>query len=401
MLLFRPLRYRAVLLLWAGLCLSAMGDQLYTVALAWVAVGVFGPAAGYLTALQAGCGLLAALFAGRWADPIAPRRAMAGADLTRACILALLVATWLMVGRPHAIGLGVAIVVLAVGDAVFRPALAALLPSLLPDRAILPAANALFDTTDRMARLIGPGLVGVLAAVVPVVHFFTLDAVSFLVSAAAVLAIRPPSVPVRPVRGTLLGGFTVVRRHRLLGLALCVNGPNNGLWYAGMFLALPLLIERAGITGPGGSGLAAFGLCISAYGCTNLAATLVVGSRTLPKRLAPMIFGSKALTGLGIALLSVGPALGLPGLMLAAALAALGGPMGDIPLAVLRQTELPPAEIAASTRAFMTVNYAGALVAMLLAPSIAAAVGPAWLVAGCGAGMMLLSASALLRLVFR
>ena len=75
--------------------------------------------------------------------------------------------------------------------------------------------------------------------------------------------------------------------------------------------------------------------------------------------------------------------------------------MGDIPLAVLRQTELPPGEIAASTRAFMTVNYAGALVAMLLAPSIAAAVGPAWLVAGCGLGMMLLAAGAWLRFTLR
>ena len=37
-----------------GLVFSALGDQLYIVALGWVAIGVFGPAAGYLGAARAG-----------------------------------------------------------------------------------------------------------------------------------------------------------------------------------------------------------------------------------------------------------------------------------------------------------------------------------------------------------
>jgi DHA3 family macrolide efflux protein-like MFS transporter len=53
-LLLRPLAIGRVRLLWGALTLSAMGDQLYAVALVWVAVGVLGPAAGYLSALQAG-----------------------------------------------------------------------------------------------------------------------------------------------------------------------------------------------------------------------------------------------------------------------------------------------------------------------------------------------------------
>lgn len=55
-------------LLWGGLSLSAIGDQLYTVALTWIAVSVLGANAGYLTALQAGIVLLAVLGIGRWAD---------------------------------------------------------------------------------------------------------------------------------------------------------------------------------------------------------------------------------------------------------------------------------------------------------------------------------------------
>jgi hypothetical protein len=110
-----------------------------------------------------------------------------------------------------------------------------------------------------------------------------------------------------------------------------------------------------------------------------------------------MIFGGKFLVGLGIAGLAVGGAAGLPGLMLAAAISAIGGPMGDIPLAVLRQTELPQGEIAAATRAFMTMSYLGTLTAMLIAPGVAAAVGPVWLIIGCGGAMMSLAVLALTR----
>ena len=127
-LLLRPLAIGRVRLLWGALTLSAIGDQLYAVALVWVAVTVFGAAAGYLSALQAGCGLVAALLAGRWADQWEQRRAMAGADLVRATVLLGLVAWWLANNGPPPTGLAVAILVLAAGEAVFRPALAATPP---------------------------------------------------------------------------------------------------------------------------------------------------------------------------------------------------------------------------------------------------------------------------------
>jgi DHA3 family macrolide efflux protein-like MFS transporter len=59
MRIFHPLRRLPVALLWGGLCLSALGDQLYAVALIWIAVGVLGANAGYLGALQALVALLA------------------------------------------------------------------------------------------------------------------------------------------------------------------------------------------------------------------------------------------------------------------------------------------------------------------------------------------------------
>ena len=388
-LLLRPLAVRRVSLLWGGLTLSAVGDQFYAVALVWVAVSAFGPAAGYLTALQAACGLLAALLVGRWADGWDQCRALLGADLVRASALLLLVAWWLAAGGPPPAALALAILVLALAEAVFDPALAATLPVLLPDQHLLPAANALFDTTDRSARLVGPGLVALLAASVPVVHFFTLDAASFLLSAAAVLALGRARVPASraatSLRAGIGHGFAVVQRHRLLWtILLCKNGAGS-FWYVAYFLALPLAIEQAHITGPGSTGLGAYGLVISAYGCTNLLSTLVVGSRPLPAHPGRMVFIGCAITGLGTAGLAIGVVTGLPMLMAAAAFGALGGPMGDIPAAVLRQTELAPGDIAAATRAFMVVRFGGTLLGMLAAPAMAKWAGAVTLLLICGA----------------
>ena len=44
MRLFRPLRRAEIALLWGGQTLSALGDQLYGVALSWIAVEEIGRA---------------------------------------------------------------------------------------------------------------------------------------------------------------------------------------------------------------------------------------------------------------------------------------------------------------------------------------------------------------------
>jgi MFS family permease len=385
------LRSAPVALLWGGLSLSALGDQLYAVALAWIAVDVLGANAGYLSALQAFVVLLAVLGVGRWADRWDQQRALVGADLARAAVLVAVVAAWLASGGPGIAQLVLAVVVLAIGQAVFQPALQAVLPPLVADAALLPAANALLDATDRSARLLGPGLVALLAGALPHEHFLSLDAVSFLASAAAVSLIRRlrPNLPVvrRTTRESIWSGFTrgvrAMAAHPVLGYVLATGGLLNGAWYAVYFLGLPLMLQaRVG-------GLGAYGFVLSCYGCTNLAATMVFGSRAVQSRPQYQMFGGNALQGLGLALLGVaslmpGPFV-LPGFAAAAALGAIGGPMKDIPLAVLRQTRLPPADRAAGMRAYMAVTSAGTLLAMLVAPPLIVMAGVAPVVVGCGA----------------
>jgi MFS transporter, DHA3 family, macrolide efflux protein len=409
MRIFHPLRARPVALLWGGLSLSAIGDQLYSVAFAWIAVSLLGPRAGYLAALGSLLVLLAVLGIGGWADRRDQRLCMIGADLARAAMLLAVVGAWLAAGRPSIGLLVAAVAVLAFGQALFQPALQATLPPLVEDAALLPAANALLDATDRSARLIGPGLVALAAAAVPMVHFLTLDALSFLVSAGALVMIgrlRRDLRPVRharrePFRDAALRGVRAMRAHPLLGYVLGTAGLINGAWYAALYLALPLVIAEHRLTGPGGAELGAFGLVISAYGCTNLAATIVFGSMALPRRPQFQMFGGNLIVGSGIALLGLAsllpPSARLPGLALAAALAAIGGPMKDIPLAVLRQTRIAAHDIPAAMRSYIAVNSLGLLLAMLISPTLLAAFGPRAVILTCGATIVAVGASGLLR----
>jgi DHA3 family macrolide efflux protein-like MFS transporter len=411
MRLLRPLRDAPIALLWGGLATSAVGDQLYAVALSWIAVAVFGAAAGYLGALQAATVLVALLGSGHWADRRADRSVMIAADLSRAAVLMVVVGTWLAVGHPSAWGLVLAVLVLAAGQALFRPALQATLPGLVPDRKLLPATNGLLDSTDRIARLLGPGLVAVLAGWLPLVHFLTLDAATFLASATAIgligkLRPLPRAAPLaaETIGAAIARGFRALRRHALLGYVLGSTCVNNGAWYAAMFLGLPLAIERLGVHGPGGSGLSAYGLVISAYGCTNLLATLVVGNLTLPMRPGLRIFSGNMIVGSGILLLGAAmalplpPAARLPCFMVAAGLAAIGGPMSDITIATLRQTLLASVDMAAAMRAYMVMTNLGVLAGMLMAPAVFRNVGIAGTVALCGAAILLTGMMGMLRL---
>ena len=396
--LVRPLRRPAMALLWGGLALSSVGDQAYAVAFTWIAVDAFGPAAGWLAAVGPLAVLLTLAFGGRLADGWAPLRAMLGADLARAAALLGVVAAWEAGGGPSPSALLAAVAVLGAGQAVFRPALQSVIPALAADPSALPAANALLDATERIARLLGPALVGAFVVVLPIRHMLTVDAATYLASAAALLAIQrrarlPAARPAAPgsLLASMLDGVRAVRRHRLLGYVLAAKGPLNGAWYAVFFLILPLMVARNGLTGPGGSGVAAYGLVISAYGCTNLLANLVIGSRPMPARPGRQIFVGNLCMGTGICALALIDAAGLPKALLLpayaaiAAFCAVGGPMQDIPVAVLTQTALPRPDIQAATRAFIAANQLGFLLGLLLAPALLGLLPMASVVALCGA----------------
>lgn len=169
-------------------------------------------------------------------------------------------------------------------------------------------------------------------------------------------------------------GIKVMMQHPLIRYYFLVSGLFSGIWYSAFTLILPLMLMRYGVGGSNAAGLGAYGLILSAYGCTNLASTIVFGSRIMPSRPQFQMATGNFFVGAGLGLMGLAsllPAgLQLPGYALAAALGAIGGPMKDIPMAVLRQTRLAPTDVGAGMRAYMAVMSAGTLVAMVAAPSL-------------------------------
>src|SRR4051794_39671751 len=180
----RVLRQRHLAILWVGQVLSALGDQLYDIAVLWIAVQLVGGAAGLVAAAGRGASLVCGLLGGVYADRWNRRTIMIAVDLIRAGVVGTL---------PVLAGLGVlqlwhlaAVAVVVDGlDALFTPALQASLPALSGDRQTLQAAGGMMDVPQRLARVLGPGLAGLIIGVLPLTHFFTLDAASFVISALA------------------------------------------------------------------------------------------------------------------------------------------------------------------------------------------------------------------------
>jgi len=255
-------------------------------------------------------------------------------------------------------------------SALFNPALQASLPALAGDVQTLQAANGLMDVTRRLARALGLSLAGVLVTFMPLIHFFSLDAISFGISAMAVFSlgrhfawkpVRKEDVGkgIQGIMTEIAGALQLVRAHRPLVWALSLMALVSLAWSAAFTVGVPLLAARV----LGGS-VGVYGLIVGAYGVGNVAGNLVIGSLTIRRRVA-MLFTGKVVLGLGFLLLTVAPFVSVA--MLGSAFAAIGGPMGDIVLVTMMQTDLPSDQIGKVYSLLMIIESAGGSLGLLLA----------------------------------
>ena len=191
--LLAPLRHRDFRLLWSGMTISLVGDGIFLVAMAWQAYELWNaPAALSLLGIGMTIPTIAFLLpAGVLSDRLDRRSLMLCADLGRALVLAAL-AVLALTGLLTFWELVLLVALYGVGTAFFTPAFEAIVPDLVPE-ADLPAANSLDQFVRPITlRLAGPALGGALVACVGTGAAFSVDALSFLISAAAVFLMRPP-----------------------------------------------------------------------------------------------------------------------------------------------------------------------------------------------------------------
>jgi len=184
-------RHRDFLLLWSGQAVSEVGSQITVLALPLVAVvalraGTF--EVGLLSAAVTAAYLLVSLPAGALVERRGKRRVMLWCDLARLAVigsvpLAAAVGA-LTLGQLYAVAMAS-----SVFSVFFSVAYPAYLPTLLV-REELMDGNGKLGTTQSVAQIAGPGLGAALVGVFGAATAMTADALSYLVSAGGLLAIR-------------------------------------------------------------------------------------------------------------------------------------------------------------------------------------------------------------------
>jgi DHA3 family macrolide efflux protein-like MFS transporter len=196
-------------------------------------------------------------------------------------------------------------------EAFCLPSLQASLPRLVEPESLTPMVS-LLDSTDRLARILGPGAISLLVVIVPEIHLFSLDAASFVVSAFCLGRVlghaRPPAVrahqPAQSRSAQLAAGWRVIWRHGLIRNAAALRTACNLAWPA-FTIGVPFLVADHFHRGVG-----AYGLVLGAFGAGNLVGNALSG-RVGESRLLRWCCGAWAASGLGFVALAQVPAFWL------------------------------------------------------------------------------------------
>jgi MFS family permease len=177
-------------LLFSGQALSVLGDRMMAVAIAFAVLAI-GDATD-LGIVLAASGIPFALFAiagGVLSDRVGPRRTMIASDVIRTICQAV-VAALLLTGSAEIWMLVILSAVYGACAAIFMPALMGLIPRTVPPER-LQEANALLGFSRSAANVGGPAVAGIVMAIGNPGDVIAIDALTFAVSAACLLALRP------------------------------------------------------------------------------------------------------------------------------------------------------------------------------------------------------------------
>lgn len=182
------------LLLWAGQTVSQLGNQAYSIAVAFWLMEKTGSASlmGLLMTVSTLPGVLLAPFGGTFADRYSRIRIIILCDLVGGfAILGLTAVTFLAPDRVHllVVLLFAVAVVMGVIRSLFIPAIAAVTPDLVSKEKLAPA-NSFNQLSAQASVFLGQAAGGLAYRLLGAPMMFLLDGLSFLVSAASALFIR-------------------------------------------------------------------------------------------------------------------------------------------------------------------------------------------------------------------
>jgi MFS family permease len=292
-----PLTQPNFRLLWVGQGISAVGDALVPVALAFATLTVARSASalGLVLATATLARVISLPIGGVWADRLPRQRVMLASDIIRGLVQAT-VAALLLTHTARLWHLVLASAVFSFAGGFFQPASTALTPqTVVPEK--LQQANALMGLSRSATWVIGPAISGVLVATVGPAWSFGIDAATFAVStlSLAVMTVPPLTGIARKNFWTELGdGIRAVagRRWYLLNLGA------HAMWnfaFAAFMVAGPIVArDHLG-------GARAWGFIAASMGVGSIVGGLIA-LRVMPRR--PLIIGNLALTLTALQLLA-------------------------------------------------------------------------------------------------
>ena len=309
-----PFAVRDFRLLWIGEAVSAIGDQFALIALPWLALVLTGSplALGGAMALMAIPRALLMTFGGVAVDRFSPRRVMLGSNAVRLVAVGILGAV-VLAGQAQLWMLYAFALVFGIADAFFFPAQTAIVPELVSDGQ-LARANGIVQGTAQISVLVGPVAAGVVIAALGgsareatttgIGVAFLFDAVTFLMSLATLLFIKPRA-HVAQAHDSVIESIREAARfvwassgmRAMIVVSLASNFLIVGPFEVGMpFIAYSRLPE----------GAAAFGVITAAFGAGSLVG-LILGSvlpAPRPSRFGAVVILPMGLSGVALAGLS-------------------------------------------------------------------------------------------------
>jgi MFS family permease len=377
---------RRLELAWA---FAILGHWAYTIAVSVFAYDAGGSTAvGVVFALRLFSAALVAPFGGLLADHYRRERILLASTLTRIVLMGA--ATICVFADTPAVVVYVLAIAAAIATAPFRPAQAALTPSLARTPGELTAANAVVSTIESFAIFVGPALAGFLLAVTSTGVVFAVNTAMLAIASVFVARIHAPQVEQKPeieastIVSEALVGFRVVGRKgplRVLTLLLAAETLVLGAFEVYIVVIAFQLLDH------GASGV---GLLNSAMGVGALLGGLVALSLTGAKRLSPPFAVGVALVGAPLIFLGIWTSLGLAMVLLG--IVGIGNTVLDVACFTLVQRAVPDDILARVFGVLQMILYGALSLGALLAPVLDSALGIENALIATGAALVVLVA---------
>ncbi|MGE5252055.1 MAG: MFS transporter, partial [Bacteroidota bacterium] len=310
----RALSHRPFALLWSGQTTSRLGDSLHRIALAWWVLEKTGSATAMGTVLVlAQIPMLVFILVGGVVVDRFPRlRIMFLSDLLSGIVVVFIALfAWLdllQIGHIY-----IASLIFGFLQAFFFPAYQAVIPQITPPD-LLTSANSLNGLSFRLTGIVGPMIGAALVAAGGTPLAFTLDALSFFISAACVFPmLREPAHEPRvtaPLESTgpsmhsarailkrgfmdLREGWNAVISVPWIWMTILIFGFLNIMESSPRAVSMPFLIKN-----DLGADVSLLGLLGSAFSVGYVAGSLWLGQYKRIRHRGPLAYGVTILNGI-------------------------------------------------------------------------------------------------------